>query len=176
MKSERFPGRAFEPRRRFAAEGQRSAAVLERSDVRRGANEVVIDADFILAWAGAESSWGRGSAALRNNTFFGLTANNWPGAVPCSDGSFAGFACFAVPEGGTRSLLPSGQSALSSANGRYLRPALDAQANGGTAADIARAIANAGFNSEFNDEGVTYGSNVQGTFNSIQRRLHCLTR
>ncbi len=134
--------------------------------------ETGLDANFILAWAGQESGWSTGSAATKNNNFFGLTTNDWPGSAACPAGSFAGFACFPVPEGG-RSLLASGQSALSSAGGRYLTPALAAQRSGGSVADIARAIANAGFNTEVDDQGVTYGNRISDTFNSIARRLKC---
>ncbi len=135
--------------------------------------ETGLDANFILAWAGHESGWGAGSAARKNNNFFGLTTDDWPGAIACPANAFAGFACFPVPEDG-RSLLASGQSALSSADKRYLTPALAAQSKGGTAADIARAIANAGFNSEFGDDGVTYGNRIGDTFKSVTRRLKCL--
>jgi RHS repeat-associated protein len=150
----------------FIRRNQDSASTL--------AQETGLSAGFILAWAAMESGWGFGGAATRNNNFFGLTTNNWPNAIGCPEGAFAGFACFAVPEGGGATLLPSGRSALSSANQRYLRPALEAQAAGGGPAAIAAAIANAGFNSEHDDHGVTYGNSVQGTFNSIQRRRHCL--
>jgi RHS repeat-associated protein len=136
------------------------------------ARETGLGADFLLAWADYESGWGLGSAAAQNNNYFGLTTPRWPGATQCSDGSFAGFACFAVPEGQNRSLLASGRAALSSANGRYLNPALEAQRRGGSVADIGNAIANAGFNSEY-AQGV-YGDNIQGTHDSVQRRIHCL--
>jgi len=58
-----------------------------------------------------------------------------------------------------------------SQNRRYLDPALAAQASGGNIADIANAIAGAGFNSEYST-GV-YGNNVNEAAKAIARRKDC---
>ena len=132
-----------------------------------------LNADFILAWGALESGYGTGSAATKNNNFFGLTApsksstGGWAGAVPCNtlSGTFAGFACFA----GDSTLLLSGTAALSSQSGRYLVPALAAQASGEGLAGIGSAIAAAGFNSER----INYGERVAGAAAQIAKRVDC---
>jgi hypothetical protein len=139
-----------------------------------------LPAEFILAWAGFESGYGKGAAALLNNDFFGLTlpkestTGGWSGAVACSEftgQTKEGFACFpnngSSTTGGT--LLASALGAFGAQNGRYLDPALAAQAAGGVIAAIASAIAKAGFNSE----PIDYGTSVATAGQAIRRRMDC---
>jgi hypothetical protein len=66
------------------------------------------------------------------------------------------------------SLYGSGRAALSQ---RYLQPALEAVRSGGGVPEIANAIADAGFNSEY-DSGI-YGRRVWGATSAILRRQDC---
>jgi len=159
----------------FVERNREAARSLERSFGLR--------ADFILAWAAFESGYGTGAAArLDNNNFFGLTApsanstGGWAGAIPCSTktgATFPGFACFPTDEMndmyGGNNLYYSGFAALESQGNRYLRPALAAQNQGGSLADVANAIALAGFNTE----PVDYGGRVAGAAEAIARRKGC---
>ena len=135
-------------------------------------------ATFILAWAGWESGYGRGSAATLNDNVFGLTTTpksptgGWFGAVNCSvflSSTFPNFACF-TPSFLGNNLYASGEGVLFAQNSRYLNAALSAQASGGSITDIGNAIRNAGFNNEpFN-----YGGNIQTVADAIARRNSCL--
>jgi len=138
--------------------------------------ETGLGAEFILTWAAYESAYGTGKAATQNNNFFGLTApgggtGGWTGAVLCGSGALGGFACFPVETGTGNNLLASGQGALTAQGGRYLTPALGAQNAGGSFADIANAIADAGFNTE---PEVDYGQKVTDTHTAILRRKDCV--
>ena len=126
-----------------------------------------LSSSFILAWAGYESGYGTSNAATINNNFFGLKVPGaWGGAVNCPGGASPGFACFQ-----NTGLVASGQAALFSYNSQYLQAALDAQGAGGSIADIANAIAAAGFNSEY-ATGV-YGNNVAAAAAAIALRQNC---
>jgi len=132
-----------------------------------------LKADLILAWAAVESGWGTGSAAIKNNNYFGLTTNNWPFAVNCGSGSFAGFACFDTSQG--FGLFQSAKSALTSGNGRYLNATLLAINSNGSDFDVMRSIAAAGFNSEAKDDGTTYANQVLSVLSSVLRAIKCMT-
>jgi hypothetical protein len=137
-------------------------------------------ADFILAWAGFASGYGTGSAAKKNNNFFGLTVpkggqtGGWMGAVPCSELSgttFGGFACF-LSDSGDTSLYLSGLAALLSQDGRHLNAALAAQQGQQgrlTLETIGNAVAAAGFNSE----PINYGGSIAGVGRAISLRINC---
>jgi len=146
-----------------------------------------VNADFILAWTAMESGWGVGlvgdqiqsKVAQANDNFLGLTTQDWVGAnaAYCAPGASLGYACFnlwALGTQGSLSIVPSVWSALHSGGGRYLNAILQAQAQpGATTASVATALANAGFNSVDEDNGVIYGNKVAGSDTVIQARKNC---
>lgn len=139
------------------------------SEARQLAQSTGISADFILAWGAYESGYGTSRKATINNNFFGLTAgktNSWIGAILCQGKASSGFAYFDSP-----GFLESANAAFFSQARRYLDPAVAAQTSGGDVADIANAIAGAGFNSEY-VFGV-YGNNVNDAAKAIARRKDC---
>jgi len=125
-----------------------------------------LSAAFVLAWGGMESLYGTTGAATVNNNFYGLTNGQWAGIVSCPSNASSTYVCFSDP-----GLLDSAESALTSFGDKYLKAGLAAQANGGTIADIAQAMANAGFNSEYGP-GV-YGSKVNDAAQAIAARENC---
>jgi len=87
----------------------------------------------------------------------------------------SGFACFPGDlssddfSDGNNNLFISGMAALFSQNSRYLNAALAAQNVGGNIADIGKAVAGAGFNSE----PIDYGGLVAGVDKAISVRIDC---
>jgi carbohydrate-binding DOMON domain-containing protein len=138
----------------------------EAPDAAKAAAATGLSSDFILAWAGYESYYGSTRAATVNNTFYGLTNGNWTGAVACPPGRSPVYVCFA-----DSGLFDSAVSALTSFGNKYLKAALAAQSAGDDIAAIAQAIADAGFNSEY-DPGV-YGSKVNDAAQAIGSRKDC---
>jgi RHS repeat-associated protein len=147
-----------------------------------------VSGGFILAWAAVESIFGTSSVAQNNNNYFGekfltncgptgttcVPNSNpnatapWAGAIPCANiGSpNPGFACFAVSALGGSAL-----AALSTGNGKYLKAAESA---GGSVAQMAQAIANAGWCKEGSCTNGGYGAAVQADYNELLPVLACL--
>jgi hypothetical protein len=151
----------------------------------------ILSGGFILAWAAVESAFGTSSISQTNNNYFGeqyLTncgpngnackfntdskrAAPWSGAVPCSQlggSSNAGYACFAGPN----NLGGSAKAALSAGNGKYLNVAAGMQ--GASVAQIAQAIADAGWCTNSACVNGQYGKTVQGDYNELQPVWNCL--
>jgi len=157
--------------------------------VSEGTGDVLTGA-FIIAWAAVESNFGTSHLAHSNDNFFGeafcataspcvLNTNPdakapWQGAVPCSQLSGSpnpGFACFT---GST--LAGSALAALAARHGLYLNAAKAIA--GGTVAQIAQAIANAGWCTvDSGNQKCTngaYGAAVQAYYNELLPIIQCL--
>jgi RHS repeat-associated protein len=134
--------------------------------------------DFILAWSAAEVGWSYNFTAMWNNNWFNLTApdaehtGGWIGAIPCAETGFTKYvenmACFQAIDL-RQAFYLSGRAALLSQNGRYLKPALETLRAGGSYAQAAQAIADAGFDPGRKD----YGQHFAGTLEALRSRLHC---
>ena len=143
---------------------------------------------FILAWGAVESAFGTSSIAQNNNNYFGeadlicgsrgnCTPNanpnhvaRWIGAAPCSQVGTAtaniSFACF---EGG---FAASAFAAVFSHNGSAISIAQNMP--GATPAQLAQAIANAGWCKVGNCVNGGYGTQVQQDYNELAPVIQCL--
>jgi hypothetical protein len=184
-----LPKRAFPPQP-CACDANDSTTIkvltfvaLNQEDAELVAAETGLNAAFILAWAAWESNYGIGAepypVPILNNNFFGLKTSpnaptsGWFGAVDCSSFSnpaAPSFACFPTGIFGN-TLYVSALGALMAQNSKYLNAALTSQYDGGSIADIANAIATAGFNSM--PGAPNYGEDVAAAANAIARRIDC---
>ena len=149
----------------------------------------VLSGEFILAWAAVESAFGTSAVSQNNNNYFGekflacdaqgmnckpntnpQRTAPWASAIPCAQlgGAAApGFACFGSPN-----LFGSAYAALSSGKGKYLNVAQSVA--GESVAQIAQAIADAGWCQQGLCRTGGYGRQVQQDYNELLPVLNCL--
>jgi RHS repeat-associated protein len=149
-------------------------------------NATGVPADWILAWAAAESGsatgagYGQSGAAVDNQNYFGQRTTDWPGSTPCPTGvrpaPIPGWACFANFFASAQSALETMHSnpnwTFQGTNPISAAQILTAFSSGQVAGGIAAAFQAVGNGQDHGN--ASYGQNVADALPNVDAAINCL--